>query len=94
MTPLWRTADWGYLRLHEGAAADRPRYGARALATWAERIAKARFGGDMWVYFNNDPHAAAVRDALAFARAVRRCGLPITRVREPGSSDHVPHGAG
>ena len=26
-TPLWRTADWGYLRFHEGRATPRPRYG-------------------------------------------------------------------
>jgi uncharacterized protein YecE (DUF72 family) len=94
VTPLWRTAGWGYLRLHEGAAADRPRYGARALATWTERIAREWPDGEVWVYFNNDPHAAAVRDALAFARAVRRCGLPIGRVREPGSSDQAPQAAG
>src|SRR5258706_4914532 len=25
LTPLWRTADWGYLRLHEGRANPRPR---------------------------------------------------------------------
>ena len=30
-SPLWRTADWGYLRLHEGAAQPWPRYGERAL---------------------------------------------------------------
>ena len=31
VTPLWRTADFGYLRLHEGRAEPRPRYGrARA----------------------------------------------------------------
>jgi uncharacterized protein YecE (DUF72 family) len=92
--PLWRTADWGYLRLHEGAAADRPRYGARALASWAERIAQTWPRGEMWVYFNNDPHAAAVRDAFAFARAVRHCGLPIGRVCDPGSSDYGARAAG
>jgi hypothetical protein len=48
----------------------------------------------MWVYFNIDPHAAAVRDAFAFARAVRRFGLPTGRVRKPGSSDYGAHAAG
>ncbi len=94
VTPLWRTADWGYLRLHEGAAADRPRYGPRALASWAERIAERWPDGEVWVYFNNDQHAAAVRDAVAFARAVSRCGLPASRVSVPGSSDYAVHGAG
>ena len=31
VTPLWRTADWGYLRLHEGRAKPWPRYGRTAL---------------------------------------------------------------
>ena len=26
-TPLWRTADWGYVRMHEGTASPRPSYG-------------------------------------------------------------------
>ena len=46
--PRWRpdhvrTADWGYLRLHEGRATPRPCYGRAALAAWAGRIAE-RFG--------------------------------------------------
>jgi len=32
VTPLWRTADWGYLRFHEGAARPWPRYGERPCA--------------------------------------------------------------
>ena len=31
VTPLWRTADWGYLRLHEGDGAPWPSYGEPAL---------------------------------------------------------------
>ena len=31
ITPLWRTATWGYLRFHEGTAQPRPRYGPQAL---------------------------------------------------------------
>ncbi|QXJ19811.1 DUF72 domain-containing protein [Actinomadura graeca] len=63
VTPLWRTADWLYVRLHEGAASPRPSYGDRALRSWAERIAP---GGDAYVYFNNDPGGAAVRNARRF----------------------------
>ena len=29
VTPLWRTAGWGYLRFHQGAAHPWPRYGQR-----------------------------------------------------------------
>ena len=82
VTPLWRTASWGYLRLHEGAAADHPRYGARALARWAERIAQAWPAGTAWVYFNNDQHAAAIKDALAFAAVAGRMGLETGRAGE------------
>jgi uncharacterized protein YecE (DUF72 family) len=67
VTPLWRTTDWGYLRLHQGRSEPRPRYGRRALLTWAERIGDTfDAGDDMYVYFNNDPGGAAVVDAAVF----------------------------
>lgn len=72
VTPLWRTAGWGYLRLHAGAAAPWPRYGAAALRTWRRRLAEAWPGGEVFVYFNNDPGGAAVYDARAFRRLVNR----------------------
>lgn len=81
VTPLWRTADWGYLRLHEGAARLRPFYGRRSLLTWAERIASAYADGeDVFVYFNNDPGCAAVDNAITLAAEVRRLGRSATRV--------------
>jgi uncharacterized protein YecE (DUF72 family) len=85
--PLWRTAGFGYLRLHEGAARDWPRYGRRALAHWAERVLSAwgeQQAQDVFVFFNNDQRGAAVRDAAAFAAAVRRLGGPVTRVPDLG----------
>jgi uncharacterized protein YecE (DUF72 family) len=67
VTPLWRTADFGYLRMHEGRASPRPRYGHRALATWRRRLGEAfAEGEEVFVYFNNDHAAAAVFDAQAF----------------------------
>lgn len=70
--PLWATAPWGYLRMHGGRATPWPRYGRRALAHWVERCASAWPGdADIFVYFNNDPGGAAVRDARAFARLAR-----------------------
>jgi len=90
VTPLWRTANWGYPRLHEGATADPPRYGRRALAHWADRLSKAWPDGEAWVYFNNDLHAAATRDAVEFARA----GLPVGRVPRLGSSAQPDSTAG
>jgi uncharacterized protein YecE (DUF72 family) len=41
IAPLWRTAGWGYLRLHEGAAQPWPRYGSRTLSAWLDRVAQA-----------------------------------------------------
>jgi uncharacterized protein YecE (DUF72 family) len=37
--PQWRTADWGYLRLHEGAAQPWPRYRPAGLRAWVKRLA-------------------------------------------------------
>jgi uncharacterized protein YecE (DUF72 family) len=80
VSPLWRTAGWGYLRLHEGAAQPWPRYGPQALRSWADRIQHTWPGrADMYVYFNNDPGGAAVRDSAAFAGQARRAGLTVTR---------------
>ncbi len=86
LTPLWRTADWGYLRFHEGAAHPWPRYGARALGSWVERIATAwPAGADVHVYFNNDPGGAAVADSAAFAVVATQAGLRATRTPQPGA---------
>jgi uncharacterized protein YecE (DUF72 family) len=79
MTPLWRTASWGYLRLHEGRATPWPRYGRRALETWTERLADTFKDQDLWVYFNNDPGCAAITDAVAFARLADRRGVIVGR---------------
>jgi uncharacterized protein YecE (DUF72 family) len=79
VTPLWRTADWGYLRMHTGA--DSWGYPPATLQLWADRLVAA-YGpdDDVFAYFNNDPGCAAVRDAVAFAEAVRRAGGTPTRV--------------
>jgi uncharacterized protein YecE (DUF72 family) len=69
VTPLWRTADWGYLRFHEGTASPWPRYGEAALGVWADRIAATWPTGAMvYAYFNNDQNAAAVADATTLAQ--------------------------
>jgi uncharacterized protein YecE (DUF72 family) len=76
VTPLWRTADFGYLRMHEGRARPWPHYGRAALASWLDRLDASV---DTYVYFNNDPGCAAVADAAAFAHLARRRELPVTR---------------
>ncbi|GIG87437.1 DUF72 domain-containing protein [Plantactinospora endophytica] len=85
VTPLWRTADFGYLRLHEGRAKPWPRYGRTALRSWLDRIGtafpgSASPGGEpVFVFFNNDPGGAAITDASTFAATARRRGVPVSR---------------
>lgn len=82
--PRWRTADFGYLRLHEGVATPRPRYGRAALTSWVRRVgATFNAGEPVYVYFNNDPGGAALADAAAFAALCHRHGLAATRAPEP-----------
>ncbi|MFF5216807.1 DUF72 domain-containing protein [Micromonospora sp. NPDC000442] len=86
IAPLWRTAEFGYLRLHEGRARPWPHYGRIALASWARRLAEA-FGDDetAYVYFNNDPGGAAVANAATFAALAVRAGRRVSRVPGPGA---------
>ncbi|MEU2559791.1 DUF72 domain-containing protein [Streptomyces longispororuber] len=90
VAPLWRTAGWGYLRLHSGRARPWPRYGRQALATWARRLTDTWSDAeDVYVYFNNDPGGAAIDDATAFAAAARAAGATVTRTppRRPPAPD-------
>lgn len=80
LTPLWRTADWAYLRLHEGRARPWPCYGRTALRTWVRRLADTwPDEADAFVYFNNDPGGAAVENAVTFAALAVRAGRTVTR---------------
>jgi uncharacterized protein YecE (DUF72 family) len=76
--PLWRTADWGYLRLHEGAAQPWPHYGRQALRTWLRRVADTfPAEADVFAYFNNDQHAAAPADAATLISLAEQAGWPV-----------------
>jgi uncharacterized protein YecE (DUF72 family) len=80
VTPLWRTAGWGYLRLHQGRASPWPRYGTQALRSWLDRLARTwPDEAPVYVYFNNDPGGAAVADSVTFAGLARRAGRAVTR---------------
>jgi uncharacterized protein YecE (DUF72 family) len=99
VTPLWRTADFGYLRLHEGDADPHPRYRPSTLGRWVDRLT-ATFEQDtpVYVYFNNDPGGAALVDAASFADRCRAEGHAVTRTPEPrrgawraaGGATHPP----
>jgi len=80
-TPAWRTADWGFVRFHEGRASPPPCYGEDALASWIESIARVwPAEAEVFCYFNNDFRACAVRDAISFAGLARQAGLTPSRV--------------
>lgn len=78
VAPLWRTAEWGYLRLHTGA--DGWGYRPETLQLWAGRLSDTYGEDDVAVYLNNDPGGAATVDAVVFADAVRAAGRQHTRV--------------
>lgn len=79
--PFWKTADWGFVRFHQGRAAPVPCYGRQVLSTWATRVASLwDANDDVYAFFNNDARACALRDAAVFARLGSRAGLAVTRV--------------
>ncbi len=83
-SPLWRTAGWGYLRMHAGRGVPPSCYGHQALRSWAGRLAEL-YGAsiDVFVYFNNDGFGCAPRDAARMAAEVRRLGISPTRTPPP-----------
>ncbi len=66
--PLWATTDWGYLRLHHGSPDWA--YSDDALQRWATELRAAFAEG--YAYANNDPGAAAPRDALRLRELLNR----------------------
>jgi uncharacterized protein YecE (DUF72 family) len=83
VAPLWRTASWGYLRLHEGAGPSWPRYTSRTLRRWVAAIAECwQPDEDAFVFFNNDQHGAAPHDASAFAALARKEGHQVSPAPE------------
>lgn len=77
IVPLHVTASWSYVRFHQGrrASAGYPR---AKLRRWADRVATIPVD-EVFVYFNNDPGGAAVRDAIAFTALLSDRGVDIAR---------------
>lgn len=83
VTPLWRTANWGYLRLHHGPG-DRWDYGPAGVQGWAKELASTwDEDEDVYAYTNNDPTGAALRDAEHLATALREQGRSTSRLTTP-----------
>ena len=88
ITPIWRTADWTYLRFHAGRGTPSSCYEGRDLAAWAERLDGAcGEGASGFAYFNNDGNGCALRDASVFAHLLHRRGHGVARL--PIVSDAV-----
>ncbi|MGH7763438.1 MAG: DUF72 domain-containing protein [Candidatus Dormibacteraceae bacterium] len=77
----WRTADWGFVRFHEGRGGRAPGYDRDVLRAWISRIAAMWTPNEeVFVYFNNDTAAYAIKDATLFAQMAEAAGLRPTRV--------------
>jgi uncharacterized protein YecE (DUF72 family) len=84
VTPLWRTAAWGYVRFHEGTAQPWPRYLKADLRSWLHRARDCWTGTQpVYVYFNNDQYGAAIADAAGFARLAGQAGCDVARTATP-----------
>jgi uncharacterized protein YecE (DUF72 family) len=95
ITPLWRTASWGYLRFHQGTAQPRPSYGRQALRSWVARVSETwPDEADVYVYFNNDTGGAAVINSAQFAGLARQAGRSVTRTPEVGQVAGTTSGPG
>jgi uncharacterized protein YecE (DUF72 family) len=69
------TGGWSFVRFHQGNQAG-PDYTRTKLRRWAERL-DALPSRETWVYFNNDPTGAAVRDAVALTDLLRKRGVDV-----------------
>ena len=76
------TGGWSYIRFHQGQRFS-PHYRRGKLRLWATRIASMP-ADDVYVYFNNDPDGAAVRDAATLRELLQRQGCTVATL--PGAS--------
>jgi uncharacterized protein YecE (DUF72 family) len=91
--PGWRvptpvTGGWTYLRFHQGGqGALRSDYSRDKLRRWADRVAALEGASEAFVYFNNDPGGAAVRDAATTMDLLGERGVRV--VRAPDEADRA-----
>jgi uncharacterized protein YecE (DUF72 family) len=67
------TGGWTYIRFHQGRPSAAG-YTTTKLRRWADRIADLD-ADEGWIYFNNDPGAAAPRDAVTLRTLLRERGV-------------------
>ena len=76
------TGGWSYVRFHQGTRGTAG-YRRDTLDRWADRLTGLD-AGEVFVYFNNDPGAAAPRDAARLITMLRRRGASVSG---PSTSD-------
>lgn len=81
--PMIVTGGRSYIRFHQGQRLS-PHYRREKLRRWADRIA-ALPAREVYIYFNNDPDGAAVRDADTMRTLLAQRGCAIASIR-PGKS--------
>ena len=79
VAPLWRTADWAYVRLHEGRSHPATCYGRAALRSWLQRVEDTWGDVETYLFFNNDGNGCAIQNAATLARQARRAGIECSR---------------
>lgn len=57
------TADFAYIRMHYGEQSEGGNFTEEWLREWADQVGEFLESGDVYVYFNNDQEAFAVRNA-------------------------------
>src|SRR6201995_4092520 len=80
ITPLWRTATWGYLRFHEGTGQPRPSYGPQALRSVVARLTEPwPEEADVYASSNNARGGRPVTISARFASRGRQARSSATR---------------
>jgi uncharacterized protein YecE (DUF72 family) len=79
------TGGWSYIRFHQGRPFH-PAYSRTKLARWADRISELP-ARDTHIFFNNDPQAAAPRDAQILMSLLRKRGQTVA---EPPAAEPTP----
>jgi uncharacterized protein YecE (DUF72 family) len=68
--PLELTADWTFIRFHQGRRGRNGNYSPTELQTWKRRIAAWRSRIEVFAYFNNDWQGFALSNARSLARGL------------------------